>query len=211
MPLDREQVLKTALGIADAEGLAAVTMRRLGKELGVEAMSLYHHVANKPALLDGMVDAVFAQVDPPAGAYWKAALRRHYASLRAVLRAHAWAIPLLESRSSPGLATLGRHDAVLGVLRGAGFTIPLVAHAIAALDAYVYGFAVQEASLPPIETPEVAERIAAGFDEAAFPHLVELAREHVMRPGYSFAAEFDWGLDLVLDGIGGHLPGVAGA
>ncbi|SDF47629.1 TetR/AcrR family transcriptional regulator C-terminal domain-containing protein [Pseudonocardia oroxyli] len=205
MPLTRERVLATALAVADAEGLAAVTMRRLGAELSIEAMSLYHHVVNKSALLDGMVDAVFAEVAPPAGAYWKAALRRHYASLRAVLAAHSWAIPLLDSRASPGLATLARLDAVLGVLRTAGFTIPLAAHAIAALDAYVYGFAVQEAGLRQVPVPDVARETAAGLDEGAFPHLVELAREHVAQPGYSFAAEFDWGLDLVLDGLGTHL------
>jgi AcrR family transcriptional regulator len=208
MPLSREQVLGTALALADAEGLAAVTMRRLGKELGVEAMSLYHHVANKPALLDGLVDAVFAEVAPPAGAEWRGALRAHYGSMRAVLGAHSWAIPLLESRATPGLATLARHDAVLGTLRGAGFSVPLVAHAIATLDAFVYGFAVQEASLPSIDVPDVAHEITVGFDPGVFPHLVELSREYVLRPGYTFAAEFDWGLDLVLDGIGRHLPGV---
>ena len=148
LPLTRERVLRAAVALADREGVA-VSMRKLAKELGVEAMSLYHHVAGKNALLDGMVDHVFSEIDLPAAEQgWKAAMRQRAISARAALRRHPWAIALMESRSTPGPANLRHHDAVIGCLRQAGFSVALTAHAYSILDAYIYGFALQEASLP---------------------------------------------------------------
>ncbi|OLT09268.1 AcrR family transcriptional regulator [Pseudonocardia sp. CNS-139] len=202
--LSRERVLAAAVALADAEGIGALSMRRLGVALGVEAMSLYNHVGGKSDLLDGMVDAVFAEAEVPAGPDWRAALRARAVAVREALARHPWAIGLMESRTTPGAATLRHHDAVLGVLRGAGFSVALTAHAYALLDSYVYGFAVQEASLP-FSTGEqaaaVARTIFAGMPEGAYPHLTELAVEHVLRPGYDFAEEFAFGLDLLLDGL----------
>ena len=205
--LTRQRVLTTAVTMADTAGIDGLTMRKLGDELGVEAMSLYHHVANKTALLDGMVDSVFAEIVSPelaADGDWQTALRERCSSMRAVLLRHPWATPLMESRASPGPATLRQHDAVLGLLRAAGFPIPLAAHAYSLLDAYVYGFALQEASLPfrtGEEAGEVAEAIMADQPIDAYPHLAELMTEHVLRPGYDYADEFDYGLALILDGL----------
>lgn len=203
--LDRDTVLRAAVALADEVGLAALSMRKLGEAVGVEAMSLYNHVANKEDLLDGMVDLVFAEFSlPEVGEDWKEAMRRRGHSARAVLRAHPWAIGLLETRTSPGPATLTHHDAVLGCLRSAGFSIELAGHAFAILDAFTYGFAMQEATLPfdgGDETAELAEQMVAAMPVDEYPHLVEFATERAMRPGYDFADEFPYGLDLVLDGL----------
>lgn len=203
--LDRDTVLRAAVALADEVGLAALSMRKLGDAVGVEAMSLYNHVANKEDLLDGMVDLVFADVSlPEIGEDWKEAMRRRGHSARAVLREHPWAIGLLETRTSPGPATLTHHDAVLGCLRSAGFSIELAGHAFAILDAFTYGFAMQEATLPfdgGDETAELAEQMVAAMPVDEYPHLVEFATERAMRPGYDFGDEFPYGLDLVLDGL----------
>ena len=203
--LTRERVLQVAVELADAGGIEALTMRKLGVELGVEAMSLYNHVANKVDLLDGMVDAVFAEIELPVGDDgWRPAVRRRAVSAREVLARHRWAIGLMESRTTPGPATLRQHDLMLGTLRAAGFSIELTAHAYAALDSYVYGFALQESSLPfgtGDETAKLAQSIMAQFAAGAYPHLTELATEHVLRPGYDFGSEFEFGLDLILDGL----------
>src|ERR1700733_4364603 len=142
-------------------------MRKLGEAVGVEAMSLYNHVANKDDLLDGMIDLVFGEIDlPPDDGSWKIAMRQRANSVRTALTRHRWAIGLMESRSSPGPATLRHHDAVLGCLRDAGFPVALAAHAYAVLDSYIYGFALQEASLPfdtGDETAELAQAMLAEF------------------------------------------------
>ena len=204
-PLSRDRVLRAAVALADESGIEALSMRKLGEALGVEAMSLYNHVANKSELLDGMVDAVFGEIDlPSVDAEWTTAMRQRAISARAALRRHRWAIGLMESRRSPGPATLRHHDAVLGCLRRAGFSIELTAHAYALLDSYIYGFALQEASLPfegPEETAEVAREILAQFSLDAYPYLTELAVEHVLKPGYDYGDEFEIGLDLILDGL----------
>jgi AcrR family transcriptional regulator len=198
-------VLDAAVAYADAEGIASLSMRRLGQALGVEAMSLYHHVANKTDLLDGMIDALFAEIElPTTGTDWRTALRRRAISVRAVLGRHRWAIGLLESRAAPGPANLRHHDAVLGVLRAAGFSLALTAHAYSALDSYIYGFALQEASLPfdtEPQTTELAQQITAVFQPGQYPHLAELVVGHVLQPGYDYAAEFEFGVDLILDGL----------
>ena len=205
LPLTRERVLAAAVALADRGGIESLSMRKLAQELGVEAMSLYHHVANKDAILDGLIDLVFGEIDLPVGeADWKAAMRRRAISAREVLRRHPWATGLMESRSTPGPATLRHHDAVLGILRNAGFPLELAAHAYSLLDSYIYGFALQETSLPfntPEETAEVAQAMMAEFPADAYPHLTEIAVEHVLQPGYSYASEYLFGLDLILDGL----------
>ena len=204
-PLSRERVLGAAVALADRGGIGALSMRKLAQELGVEAMSLYHHVANKDAILDGLIDLVFGEIDLPVGeADWKAAMRQRAISAREALLRHPWATGLMESRSTPGPATLRHHDAVLGILRNAGFPLELAAHAYSLLDSYIYGFALQETSLPfntPEETAEVAQAMMAEFPADAYPHLTEIAVEHVLQPGYSYASEYLFGLDLILDGL----------
>ena len=203
--LSRDRVLAAAVAFADERGIESLTMRKLGEALGVEAMSLYNHVANKDELLDGMVDIVFSEVGlPPGDVDWKTAMRRRAVSARQALSHHRWAIGLMESRTSPGPATLRHHDAVIGCLRGAGFSVPMAAHAFSLLDSYVYGFALQEATLPfdtAEQTAEVAEMILSGLQPDQYPHLTELAVEHVLKPGYEYGNEFEFGLDLILDGL----------
>jgi AcrR family transcriptional regulator len=205
IPLTRERVLHAAVALADASGSETLSMRRLGEALGVEAMSLYNHVANKEDLLDGMIDVVFAEIDLPTGwADWRAAMRQRAISARRVLSRHGWAIGLMESRSSPGPATLRHHDAVIGCLRDAGFSIELAAHAFSVLDSYIYGFALQERSLPfptPEQTADLAQDILASFPADKYPHLAELTARHVLQPGYDYGDEFEFGLDLILDGL----------
>jgi AcrR family transcriptional regulator len=204
-PLTRQRVLDTALELADRDGVGSLSMRKLAQELGVEAMSLYHHVANKDAILDGLVDIVFSEIELPAGRTdWKEAMRRRAVSAREALRRHPWATSLMESRPTPGPANLRHHDAVLGILRNAGFSIELTAHAYSLLDAYIYGFALQETSLPfrtPEETAEVAETIMAEFAAGTYPHLTELVTEHVLQPGYDYGDEYQFGLELIIDGL----------
>jgi AcrR family transcriptional regulator len=202
-------VLRGAVTVADAGGIAALTIRSLAAELGVKPMAVYHHVANKDEILDGIVDLVFSEIElPTVGGDWAEELTRRAHSARRVLRRHPWAVPLLESRTSPGPATLQHHDAVLGTLRAAGFSRALTAHAYALIDAYVYGFAVQEASLPfegPDGVGEVAGPIVELMSTGAYPHMVEMATEYYVRPGYDFSDEFGFGLDLVLDGLRSRL------
>ncbi|MGY0065987.1 TetR/AcrR family transcriptional regulator [Streptomyces sp. QTS137] len=204
-PLSRERVIRTAVAVADEKGAAALTMRAIAEPLGVEAMSLYHHVAGREDILDGMVDAVFGEIDlPPRDTDWKSAMRHRAASTRAVLRRHPWAIGLMDSRSQPGPATLRHHDAVIGALRAGGFSVPMTAHAISLIDSYLYGFVLQELSLPftgAAELDEVAGAILREMPADAYPHLTELATEHVLKPGYDYADEFTFGLTLILDAL----------
>ena len=204
-PLTRQRVLRAAVALADRGGVGALSMRKLAQELGVEAMSLYHHVANKDDILDGIVDVVFGEIELPTGeAGWEAAMRRRSVSAREALLRHPWATGLMESRRTPGPANIRHHDAVLGVLRNAGFPVELAAHAYSLLDSYIYGFALQEASLPfhtPEETAEVAQEIMSVFPADDYPHLAEIATEHVLQPGYDYGDEFLYGLDLILAGL----------
>ena len=203
--LTPQRVIAAAVTIADAIGVDALTIRKLATELDVKPMTIYHHVPNKEAIIDGMVDLVFSEIDlPPTDVDWKQAIRQRAASARAVLARHPWAAPLMESRTSPGPATLRHHDAVLGCLRTGGFSIEMTAHAYALVDAFVYGFALQEASLPATagdEMADLAQAMTAAMPEGEYPNLVEFTTEHVLRPGYDFGHEFDFGLDLILDGL----------
>jgi AcrR family transcriptional regulator len=202
--LNRERVLRAALELADRQGLDGLTMRRLGKALGVEAMSLYNHVANKDELLAGLIDLVFSEIAVPCDGDWKAAMRLRAISARKTLAHHRWAVGLMESSTRPGPANLRHHESVLRCLRQAGFSVALTAHAYSALDSYIYGFALQQISLPfdtGKEAAEVAEQILGRTVATDYPHLAEVATEHVMKPGYSYEAEFEFGLDLMLDGL----------
>ena len=203
-PLNARRVLDGAVALADRIGMASFTIRNLADELGVKPMTIYHHVDGKDAILDGMVDTVFDQIDlPPQDLDWKAAIRARCLSARTVLARHPWATPLMESRTSPGPATLHHHDAVLGCLRRGGLSIELTAHAYAILDSYVYGFALQEATLlvqNETDLGDLAATIMAQFEDA-YPNLAELTTEYVTQPGYDFGDSFEIGLDLLLDGI----------
>lgn len=204
-PLSRERVILEGVALADENGIGTLTMRRLADRLQVEPMSLYHHVANKDEILDGMVDVVFREIElPREGAEWKTAMRDRASSARDALRRHPWAIGRMESRANPGPATLRHHDAVIGCLRAGGFSVELTAHAFSAIDSYLYGFAMQELNLPfhtPAETAAMAETFLEQFPVTEFKHLAELTTEHVMLPGYDYGDEFEFGLALILDGL----------
>ncbi len=208
--LNRDAVVGAAVAIADADGLPALSMRAVARRLGVEAMSLYHHVANKEAILDGMVDAVHAEFHAPAvGGDWRAELRERSRSGREALKRHPWAVGLMDSRTQAGWETLRHHDAVLGCLREAGFSLALTGHAFATLDAHLYGFLVQELALPGTRADddlgEVAAQMVQAMPADELPYLREFALEHALQPGYDFGEEFEVGLDLVLDGLAARL------
>ena len=203
--LNRERVIAAAVSLADAGGLQGLSMRRLGEDLGVEAMSIYNHVANKDDLINGMADAVFAEIELPSHSDdWKTAIRKRSISFRDVLARHPWATTVRDSGTSPGPATLRHHDRVIGTLRNGGFTVPEAAHAFSAIDSYIYGFAMQEKSLPfttPEETSAMAAMMLAQMPRSEYPYLAELTADHVLQPGYFYGDEFLVGLDLMLDGL----------
>ena len=204
-PLSRERVMRAAVALADKGGIESLTMRRLGQELRVEAMSLYNHVANKEDIVDGIVDLVFGEIDVPSdGAGWKTAMRQRAISARDVLLRHPWATSLMQSRTKPGPATLRHNDSVLASLRAAGFTVEMAAHAFSVMDGYIYGFALQQMNLPSHsseEATQLAEGILRQLPANEYPHLAEMITEHAMNPGYDYADEFEFGLDLILDGL----------
>jgi AcrR family transcriptional regulator len=190
--------------VADEHGTAGLTMRAVAQRLGTSPMAIYHYVATKDELIDGLVDLVFGEIDLPSpDGEWREEISRRMGSARAALRRHPWAISFMEARTSPGANSLGRHEATLATLRQNGFSLAATAHAYALIDSYVYGFAVQETTLP-VEGPEgfgeLAEQMMATFEDA-YPYMAEIAREHVMAPGYDFADEFDIGRELVLDAL----------
>jgi AcrR family transcriptional regulator len=204
VPLSRERVLDAAIKLVDQGGLGSLSMRKLGQELGVEAMALYYHFANKDEVIDGIVDIVFSEIELPTdGTDWRTAMRRRAISMRDVLLRHRWAINLMESRRNAGPANLRHHDAVIGNLRAAGFENAMVARAYSLLDAYIYGFALTKINLPFDATEEVAE-VAQGmlqrFPVNEYPNLVAYIAEH-LKPGYDYGDEFEYGLDLILDGL----------
>jgi AcrR family transcriptional regulator len=216
MPLSKERVLRAAVELAERNGFESLTMRKLAQKLGVGVMSLYYYVPNKDELLDEMVDIVFSEIElPTTDVDWKTAMRLRALSTREVLNRHRWAVGLMESRRTPGPASLRLHDAVLGCLREAGFSIEMTIQAYSVQDAYIYGFALQEKSLPFDSAEEgaaVAEQQVREFAELAeerqfaelaeeFPYLAEVVAGHVAKVGYDFAASFEYGLDLILDAL----------
>ena len=207
--LSRERVLETAVEFADRHGLEALSMRKLGEELGASAMSAYYYFPNKEQLLDGMVDVVFGEIEPPSiDADWKTAMRNRAISTRAVLNRHRWAIGHMEGRTDHGPANLRLHDAVLGCLRAAGFSLEATVHAYSVQDAYIYGFVLQETDMAP-ESPDdfaaEAQRQMDAYQDllAHYPHIAEVVGGHVAKVGYDYATEFLFGLDLILDGLDG--------
>jgi len=205
LPLTRERVLRTAIELADRDGIESLSMRKLGRVLGVEAMSLYNHVASKDDLLDGLADIIVGEIEVPSnGGEWKADMRRRAISAREVLARHPWAGGLMESRTNPSAARLRYPDAVIGILRDAGFSIELAVHAFFTLDSYIYGFAVQEKNLPsgtPEELAVMSELTLREIPAGEYPHLNEVIVDHVMAHGFDYADEFEFGLDLILDGL----------
>lgn len=204
-PLTLERTLQVALDIADDDGLDAVTMRRLARELGVEAASLYHHVNGKNQILDGLVDVVAAEVERPAPSTdWRATITERAHNTRAVLRRHRWAVSLMASRTSPGPATLGLLETGIRCFREGGFSVVQAAHGISVVDSYVHGFVLQEVNLPfrdPSELAAMTGAIMETFPASEFPHLFEMTVEHVLKPGYDYGKEFNSGLKVVLDGV----------
>ncbi len=204
LPLSRERVLDAAMNLADQGGIEALTMRRLGQALGVEAMAVYYHFASKDEVVDGIVDRVHAEIELPTGLDWRTAMRLRGLSAREALSRHRWAPALMESRRNPGPASLRHHDTVIGCLLSAGFSMEMAAHAYSLLDSYIYGFAQQQASLPfdtGVEAAAMAEEMVRNFPVDAYPNLAAMAFGHVMKPGYDYADEFRFGLDLILDGL----------
>jgi len=203
--LNRDRVIAAAVALADTAGLDGLSMRRLGEELGVEAMSIYNHVVNKVDLKNGMADAVFGEIELPSHSDdWKTAIRKRSISFREVLARHPWATTVRDSGTNPGPATLRHHDRVIGTFRNGGFTVAQSAHAFSAIDSYIYGFAMQEKSLPfttPEETAAMAEIMLAQLPRSEYPYLAELTADHVLEPGYFYGDEFVVGLDLMLDGL----------
>jgi AcrR family transcriptional regulator len=204
-PLTKERILRAAVDLADREGLGALTMRRLGAELGFEAMSLYKHVANKEEILDGMVELIVGQIEiPDPGADWREAMRRRAISERKVLSRHSWAIGLLEAGAATGPNTLRYRDAILGNLGSAGFSMENAAHAFWLLDCYVYGQVIQEVSFSTSD--EMTDTAASTLDQTTiseYPHLAAMY-EHALIFGFTFDGEFEFGLDLILDGLERH-------
>lgn len=204
-PLSPDRIITAAVAVADRDGLAGVSMRSVGRELRVEAMSLYHHIADKDALLDGLADRIVATIElPSADLPWRRAMADRAASARSVLSAHPWALGLIESRRSPGPALFRHHDAVLGNLRTNGFDVALAAHAFSAIDAYVYGFVLTETTLPIGPDEDIGafvEQLGDLLDPERYPHLFEQLQEQVMAQGYDYGDEFDDGLELILDGL----------
>ncbi len=203
-PITRERVLDAALGLADEHGLEALTMRRIGQVLGVEGMALYNHVANKDEILDGIVECVLAEIPlPSTEGDWKQEMRERAVAARRVFLRHPWAIGLLEARhAKSSQARLGYYDAVLGCLRAAGFTPTLSMQAFSIIDSFVYGFILQELSLPfddPDSLQEVGEDLLRQMADA-YPHLTE-ATVQAMADGWDYSEQFDFGLDLILEAL----------
>jgi AcrR family transcriptional regulator len=201
--LTREHVLNAAIELADEAGVEALTMRRLGQALGVEAMSLYKHVTDKEDILDGLADLVTSEFDVPArDGEWRPEIRRSTISAHDVLARHPWASVLIESRVAAGPARLRYLDATIGVLRGAGFSLPTTLRAIMALDSHTYGFTLQEASWPidPANAPDAAATFAEAISADEYPHMHAMA-EMVSLAAAGAPVDFAFGLDLILDGL----------
>jgi AcrR family transcriptional regulator len=205
--LTKERVLRAAVALAVRDGIESLSMRKLADELGAGAMSLYYHVPNKEQLIDGMVDIVFSEIElPSTDDDWKTAMRKRAVSTREALARHRWAIGLMEGRTSHGPANLSLHDAVLGCLRAAGFSLEATVHAYSVLDAYIYGFALQESDISAENADDFAAEAQRQMHDyeavlADYPHLVEVVGGYVAKAGYDYATEYLFGLDLILDGL----------
>jgi AcrR family transcriptional regulator len=201
--LSRDRILNAAIALADAEGFESLSMRKLATALDTAPMSLYRHFANKESLLDAMIDIVFSEIrDPSVDREWKNELRQRGVSARDALLRHRWAIGRMEDRMNPGPASAEHHNATMGCLREGGFSFRDAVHAYSMLDSYTYGFALQEKT-SPFETPEESAEMAkttVGDRGAAYPYLAEVVVEFA-KTGYDYSEEFEFGLDLILDGL----------
>jgi AcrR family transcriptional regulator len=207
VPLTRERVLGTAVELADRDGLEALSMRRLGQELGVDAMALYRHVRNKDDMLDGIVEVIVAEIErPPSTENWKSALREQSMVSRRVMLRHPWARRVLEERPKGGPVFLAYVESVLATLHGGGFSIELAHHALHVMGSRIFGFNQDlfEDKAPPPSAEDVATLTRA---LAAYPNVSELARsvshDGVLGP-CDDDVEFAFGLDLILDGLERH-------
>ncbi len=201
--LTRERVIVGARALADARGLEALTIRALATHLGVKPMSIYHYVANKEQLLDALVNSVFEEFHlPQPDGEWRGELANRSRSVRDVVTQHPWALAIMETRTHPGPANLNGHEAVLEVLHRAGFTVEAAAHAYAILDAYVFGFALQDVMLRSIQLDTSAAELREEIDLRNHPRLGEMAEFYVHAPSYPLDRSFELGLELALDGIG---------
>jgi AcrR family transcriptional regulator len=204
VPLSRERVLRAAVRLADEGGFESLTMRRLGQELGVQAMSLYNHVANKDDIRDGIVELVLGEIEIPSGPDWKASLRRSAISAHDVLVRHPWASGVMHATARIIPARMQWMEAVLRTLREAGFSADMTHHAYHALDSHITGFTLWQVSFP-FDTREELAELAEGFlrqipaDE--YPHVIEHAHQHLGEPDPGEPSEFEFGLDLLLDGL----------
>lgn len=202
--LNRERVVRAAMDLADVSGIESVTMRELGRSLGVEAASLYNHVAGKDDLLNDMADLAAAEIELPSGdGDWKEAMRRRAVSARGVFLRHRWAAALMDSREWSGPYSLIYADRVLGTLIQAGFSPVIASWAFIALDSYIYGFERQRSNFSQaddVDTTEVAQEVLAAIPEGAHSSLAAVAMEYADKP-YDEDAAFGFGLDLILDSL----------
>jgi AcrR family transcriptional regulator len=204
LPLSRDRILASALALVDEHGLEALTMRKLGQELGFEAMSLYNHVANKDDLIDGILDLVLAEGElPSAVGEWDAAVRRSAVSVHDALRRHPWACPLLMLPGRIRPARLQYMDALLGCLRQAGFSAETTFTAYHVLDGHILGFSLWQAShtYSDIDVAEMTERFKNTITPEVYPYLNEHAQQHFTEGPHSEVRAFEFGLDLILDGL----------
>jgi AcrR family transcriptional regulator len=207
-PLTRERILRAAVALADEGGVESLSMRRLAQELGVVPMALYKHVANKDELLDGMVDAVVAEIDPPIeGAEWKRTMRERILSARRALLRHPWASSVLESRGEPTPTVIGYMDSMMGVFLAGGFSVDLMHHAIHVMGSRILGFSQElfddTSSLPPEEAAAMWTQMADVYPNIAklVPVAIETHDGPVVGGGCDDQFEFEFALDLVLDGL----------
>ena len=204
-PLSRERVLHAALALADEGGIESLTMRKLGQELGVEAMSLYNHVANKDDIVDGIVELVLGEVEVPSGeADWKTEIRRTAISSHEVFLRHRWACSLMMHRPNTGAGRMPWMEAVLRTLREAGFSADMTHHAYHALDSHITGFTLWQVNMPfetKAELVDMAERFLSQIPADEYPYVIEHAEQHIAPSSPDGATEFEFGLDLILDGL----------
>ncbi len=202
--LSKERVLRAAMTLADDRGIAALSMRTLAQELGAGAMSLYHHVAGKDDLLGGMVDLVVREIEPPAlEGEWKPAIRQSVVSFHEALRRHRWAASLMMTPDRVLPARLRYMDDLLGRLRRAGFSADMTHHAYHALDSHIVGFALWQAGIATVapNLPDLATTFLQRLPVDEYPYLIEHIEQHTKPDSPDGKTEFEFGLDLILDGL----------
>ena len=205
IPLSRERILQSALELADEAGIEALSMRKLAQRLGFEAMSLYNHVQNKDDLLDGMLELVLAETQPPSPeGPWDESVRRSAVSVHDALRRHPWAATRLMTFAGARRPRLRYMDLLLGRLRQAGFDADTTYHAYHVLDGHIFGFSLWENSHSGA-SPEQMKEMAAKFERLIpreeYPYLYEHAEQHMSEGAHRQVSAFEFGLDLILEGL----------